>query len=175
MSTAKTTTDHDTIMKWVEARGGFPARVKGTARKQGDQGVLRIDYPGFSGDETLQHISWDDWLEAFDANSLAFLYQERVGGNPSRFSKLVSRDDVKQGKRATTRRSGAKRSAKKAGSSKAGRSISAGNPSRGVREGSRTRATRTTREARGKIGRGTTTPKRTGRPPKRGSRGTASR
>jgi len=50
--------------------------------------VLRIDYPGFSGTESLERISWDDWFDWFDKNKLAFLYQNKKN---SRFSKLVSR------------------------------------------------------------------------------------
>jgi hypothetical protein len=50
--------------------------------------VLRIDYPGFSGADTLERIDWDDWFEAFDRNKLAFLYQDKRN---SRFSKLVNR------------------------------------------------------------------------------------
>ncbi len=161
MASAKTTTNHDEIRKWVESRGGKPARVIATGRgkKNGgktDPGILRIDFPGFSGEGTLETISWAEWFDAFDRNHLAFLYQERVRGNPSRFSKLVERKNATSG-----RRSAGKRAAAKRGSSKAGRSITAGNPSRGVREGSRTRATRTsgsgtTRGARGAVGRGTT-------------------
>ena len=49
-SEAKVTTDHDEIRGWVEERGGHPARVK-EARK-----LLRIDYPGFSGEERLEEI-----------------------------------------------------------------------------------------------------------------------
>ncbi len=83
-----TTTDHDEIRQWVEARGGFPAHVRRTGSSAGDLGVLRIDYPGFSGTDTLERVSWDEWLEAFDRNKLAFLYQDK---RKSRFSKLVER------------------------------------------------------------------------------------
>ena len=83
MPSAKATTDHDEIRKWVEARGGHPAHVKGTR-------VLRIDYPGFSGEDTLEAIDWDDWFKTFDRSKLAFLHQ----GGRSRFSKLVERDTV---------------------------------------------------------------------------------
>jgi hypothetical protein len=84
---AETTTDRKTIQKWVEERGGNPACVKGTGGK-GDVGMLRIDYPGFSGEETLQEITWDEFFEAFDENELAFLYQDE---EDSRFSKFVAR------------------------------------------------------------------------------------
>jgi hypothetical protein len=32
MSSAKTTTGHETIRRWTEERGGHPARVKGTGK-----------------------------------------------------------------------------------------------------------------------------------------------
>ncbi|HVG25125.1 MAG TPA: hypothetical protein VND45_13295 [Thermoanaerobaculia bacterium] len=86
--TSNTTTDHDEIRSWVEARGGFPAHVRQTGRKRGDLGVLRIDYPGYSGRDTLERIDWEDWFEAFERNKLAFLYQDKRN---SRFSKLVNR------------------------------------------------------------------------------------
>ncbi len=93
---SKTTTNHDEIRKWVEERGGEPARVKGT--DDGDSpGVLRIDYPGFSGEGTLEAITWEEFFEAFDENNLAFLYQEQTkDGEMSRFSKLIDRDSVEE-------------------------------------------------------------------------------
>lgn len=92
----KATTDHDKIREWVEERGGTPSHVKGTGRK-GDLGMLRIDFPGFSGARTLEAVEWEDWLEAFDANNLAFIYEDRMAdGRPSRFNKLVSRDTVRR-------------------------------------------------------------------------------
>jgi hypothetical protein len=92
MSESKSTTDHDEIRRWVEERGGRPARVKDTGN-DGDPGILRIDYPGRGDDESLEEISWDEWFEWFDKNGLAFLYQEETAeGKESRFSKLVSRE-----------------------------------------------------------------------------------
>lgn len=90
-SEAKTTTDHDTIRRWVEASKGHPASVEGTGEK--DAGLLRVDYPGYRGKATLQEISWDDFFEKFDREGLAFLHQERTAtGRTSRFSKLVRRE-----------------------------------------------------------------------------------
>src|SRR3954471_18203086 len=85
---SRTTTDHDQIRDWVESHGGRPASVKGTGGK-GDPGLLRIDYPGFSGERTLKPISWDEFFQAFDRNGLAFVYQAK---KESRFSKLVRRE-----------------------------------------------------------------------------------
>ena len=93
MSTAKTTTNHEEIKKWVEERGGHPARVKGTEDSDDAGGLLRIDYPGFSGEGKLEEISWEEFFEAFEDNGLAFLHQDKTAdGKESRFSKLVSRD-----------------------------------------------------------------------------------
>ena len=88
---AKTTTDHEEIRQWVEKRDGQPAIVKGTERR--GSALLRIDYPGYSGEETLESIEWDEFFEIFDENNLAFLYQEKTAdGGMSRFSKFVNRD-----------------------------------------------------------------------------------
>jgi len=72
----------------VESRGGYPATVSGTEKRGEEAGILRIDYPGYSGEGTLERISWEDFFDKFDEEGLAFLYQDKKG---SRFSKLVSR------------------------------------------------------------------------------------
>jgi hypothetical protein len=91
MASANRTTDHQTIMDWVEARGGKPAHVRRGSNDK-DPGILRIDYPGFSGEGSLEALDWDTWFDAFEANKLAFLYQEKTAsGEQSRFSKLVRR------------------------------------------------------------------------------------
>lgn len=93
MSTSKVTTDHDEIRKWVESRGGHPATVKSTERAH-QPGILRIDFPGFSGEGALEQVEWDAWFDTFDKRELAFLYQDKTAdGHPSRFNKLVSRHE----------------------------------------------------------------------------------
>ena len=97
MAEAKQTTNHTTIKKWVEERGGHPARVKATGR-EGSLGILRIDYPGYSGEDTLEELTWDEFFDAFDKNKLAFLYEDAEN---SRFSKLISMEsDQGRGKGA---------------------------------------------------------------------------
>lgn len=90
-SESHTTTDHDEIRRWVEEHDGTPASVKGT--EGGDvAGVLRIDFPGGAGEESLTPISWEEWFEKFEDSGLAFLYQEqKASGEDSTFFKLVSR------------------------------------------------------------------------------------
>ena len=91
-ASSQTTTDHEEIRQWVEERGGHPARVKGTEKGK-SSGLLRIDYPGYSGDDRLEEISWDEFFEGFEENKLAFLYQEKTSdGELSRFSKLIDRN-----------------------------------------------------------------------------------
>lgn len=93
MSQSKTTTDHKTIREWAEARQGTPVTVRGTGDKD-EPGVLRIDFPGYSGGDRFEAISWEEWFEKFDASDLAFLYQEETtGGEESRFFKLVRRSE----------------------------------------------------------------------------------
>jgi hypothetical protein len=81
----ETTTDHDVIRKWAEARGGRPARVKGTGGGD-DAGLLRLDFG--KPEETLEAIDWDEFFETFDASGLALVYDDDP---ESRFSKLVRR------------------------------------------------------------------------------------
>jgi hypothetical protein len=94
MSRAKPTIDHDEIRQWAEARNAKPAHVKGTGRGKNDIGMIRLDFPGYSGEQSLEHISWDDWFKAFDDNNLALLIQETIDEHQSNFNKLVSRDTV---------------------------------------------------------------------------------
>lgn len=87
MTTSTTTTDHDTIRRWAEARDGNPALVRGTS----EDGVLRIDFN--EREERLDPINWDEFFRVFEQNNLAFLYQEKTAdGSTSRFNKLVRRD-----------------------------------------------------------------------------------
>jgi hypothetical protein len=58
MSTSKTTTDLKSIKKWAEERDGKPSKVKGVGGK--DDGIIRIDFPGYSGEDSLGEISWDE-------------------------------------------------------------------------------------------------------------------
>ena len=89
---AHTTTDHDFIRRWVEERGGKPSRVKRTGGGD-DPGILRIDFPGYSGADSLEEIGWEEFFEKFEENGLAFLHRDIEGddGELDRFNKLVSR------------------------------------------------------------------------------------
>jgi hypothetical protein len=93
MSAAIRTTDHEVIRSWVESRGGSPAVVRDT-KKAGRAGILRVDLPQGAGEDSLEHVSWDDWFRTFDDNELEFLYQDETSdGSTSMFSKLVRRDE----------------------------------------------------------------------------------
>lgn len=86
---AKTTTDHETIRKWAESRGGRPASV---ARTHGgdDPGIIRIAFQGET--EGLDDITWEELFTKFEENKLAFLYQDHTkDGEDSRFFKFVKR------------------------------------------------------------------------------------
>jgi hypothetical protein len=93
---AKTSSDHDEIRRWAEAREGIPSCVKGTGGGE-DIGMIRIDFPGYSGEDSLQHISWEEWFDKFDERKLALLFQETTaGGAQSNFNKLVSRETAQE-------------------------------------------------------------------------------
>jgi len=91
MSESKTTTDHQEIQKWVEARGGQPAVVRGTEDIGESEGLLRISFSDESKDN-LKAIGWDTFFESFEDKKLAFLYQDKTADNKeSRFFKFVNR------------------------------------------------------------------------------------
>ena len=86
------TRDHDTIRSWAEERDGTPSTVSDT-READDPGLIRLDFPGYSGEGALEAIDWDEWLEKFDENDLVLLYQKTTSdGEKSNFNKLLSSD-----------------------------------------------------------------------------------
>jgi hypothetical protein len=88
-------TEHEDIRRWAETRGGSPAQVKGTGGTD-DVGMIRIDFPGYSGEQSLAHISWEAWLEKFEEKELALVIENQPPeGDKSRFNKLVSRHNPK--------------------------------------------------------------------------------
>ncbi len=89
---AETTTDHETIRKWAESKGGKPAAVKRT-RQSGDVGIIRIMFPDNlqSEHDALTEITWDEFFKEFEERKLALLYDEK-----SLFSKIVGRDTVEK-------------------------------------------------------------------------------
>ncbi len=98
---SKVTTDHEEIRRWAESRGGKPSSVKRTHEKD-EPGIIRIDFPGFTGGKSLEPISWEEFFKQFDERKLAFLYQEKTAsGEVSRFNKLISRESAaERGKKA---------------------------------------------------------------------------
>jgi hypothetical protein len=90
----RVTVDHDEIRGWAEERGGRPAAVKGTG-KSGEAGIIRIDFPGYSGAGKLEGIGWEEWFDKFDESNLALIFQEATArGQKSNFNKLVARESV---------------------------------------------------------------------------------
>src|SRR5690348_17121416 len=92
---SRTLTEHDEIRQWAEERGATPACVRGTSG-DGDTGMIRLDFPGYSGAQSLEPIDWDDWFQKFDESRLALLVQdETAGGERSNFNKLIGRETAR--------------------------------------------------------------------------------
>jgi hypothetical protein len=86
-----TTTDHDVIRAWAEARGGSPASAAGD-QGESDAGLLRIEFRDDSG--KLEDVDWEPFFKTFDDRKLAFVYQENTSsGEISRFNRFVSREN----------------------------------------------------------------------------------
>jgi hypothetical protein len=117
----RTTRDHEEIRRWAEERGGKPSHVQQTGSGE-DVGILRIDFPGYSGEGSLEPITWEQWFEKFDEQGLSLIYEEETaGGARSNFNKLVSAGTAAEaeaksggGVRGSTKKSVRKTPAKKA-------------------------------------------------------------
>ena len=97
------TQDHDEIREWAQAREAVPSHVTSTGSKstgsKKDAGLIRLDFPSYSGAGSLEEISWDEWFEKFDKSGLALIYQEHTAsGEPSNFNKLIAHDPEEAGK-----------------------------------------------------------------------------
>jgi hypothetical protein len=74
-------------------------------------GMIRLDFPGYSGEQSLEHIEWDDWFQKFDESGLALLVQEKTAaGQKSNFNKLVSRETAAGANKKSSRSASSSRS-----------------------------------------------------------------
>ncbi len=74
------TTDHEVIRRWVEERGGWPAKFR------------RIYFPRYVTRGVLPRVRWEEFFRTFEEQRLAFLYQEQTAaGGLSHFFRLVNR------------------------------------------------------------------------------------
>jgi hypothetical protein len=78
------TAKHDVIKSWALARAAVPAKVRGT------QDALKLK---IGKDETAwEPIEWSEWLEIFESNQFAFLFEE-----PGFSNKIVKRNGAEDG------------------------------------------------------------------------------
>jgi len=91
MSHSRVLTDHDEIQKWAEQRKAKPSAVERTGEGD-DVGIIRLDFPGYSGEGSLREITWPEFFEKFEESQLALVVQDTTAeGEQSNFSKLVRR------------------------------------------------------------------------------------
>jgi hypothetical protein len=85
---SETTTDHDRIRQWAEAKGGKPAAVDRTHSDK-DVGLIRIMFPEApnSHHDNLVEITWDEFFKEFEERQLALILDDK-----SLFNKLIGRD-----------------------------------------------------------------------------------
>lgn len=62
--------------------------MAGTARGSEAAGLLRVDFPGYAGEESLSPLDWDEFFEKFEESNLAFLHDPKKN---SKFNKFVER------------------------------------------------------------------------------------
>src|SRR5437867_6776512 len=143
---ARPLTDHDEIRQWAEDRGARPSRVSGTGVAE-DVGMIRLDFPGYSGGESLEEISWDEWFDNFDDRNLALMVQdETASGEISNFNKLVSRHTAEE--TAEESETGVRPSARRAARSRSKRAGTRPASRRGARSRARSRSRSRSRSAK---------------------------
>ena len=93
----KTTTDHDEIRAWAEARGGRPVQVTNAFAAQPGEAHLRIDFLHDKYDDGIREVGWDEFFRVFDQHDMVLVYQsETEAGALSRFGRIVRREAVAQ-------------------------------------------------------------------------------
>lgn len=157
-SESRVLTDHDEIRRWAEERGATPTAVSRTESDE-DVGVIRLDFPGYSGKGSLDEIGWDEWFDKFDEKNLALLVQDHMAnGKASNFNKLVSRDSMEereergaQSRRSSSRRSGRSSTTRETKVRASGRSApgSSRKPSRSEKSATRGAAKKKSARTRG--------------------------
>jgi len=86
------TTDHETIRQWVEQRSGTPAHITGQVDDDASSLYIVREDEEMEG---LDPLSWDEFFETFDAEGLAFVYQDRdVGETDEWLYDLIDRNEV---------------------------------------------------------------------------------
>ena len=151
-ASSQTLTDHEEIRRWAEARDATPACVRNTGRGK-DVGMIRLDFPGYSGAGSLEEISWDQWFGKFDDSNLALIVQNKTArGQRSNFNKLIGRAaEERTGKhRGTRRRAHARRTRGRTRTSARGRSPQAARSARRSRSARKTSASRSSKTATAK-------------------------
>ena len=78
----KLTADHAEIRRWVEEHGGRPGLVETDGRER-----LAVTFDP----DACRPVSWDEFFERFDRESLAFAYNPDANGEGAEAAKLVSR------------------------------------------------------------------------------------
>ena len=78
------TADHAEIRRWVEEHGGRPGLVEVA------DGRDRLAVAFHSSDDG-RRVSWEEFFERFDRESLAFEYDPEGNGEAAASAKLVSR------------------------------------------------------------------------------------
>lgn len=79
----KLTADHAEIRRWVEDHGGRPGLVEAVDGRD----RLSIAFEG----EADRAVSWEEFFDRFDRESLAFSYDPDRDGDAAATAKLVSR------------------------------------------------------------------------------------
>jgi hypothetical protein len=102
-SSAKSLTDPEESRQCVDEPGATPAREQEPGSDT-HAGLIRFDFPGHIGEQSLEAIGWDEWFKKFKESNLALLVQDDIATGLGRTLSPTSRNGTKAKKKAQARR-----------------------------------------------------------------------
>jgi hypothetical protein len=94
-------TDPEERRQCVDEPGAIPAREQ-EPRSVTHASLIRFDFPGNIGEQSLEAIGWEEWFEKFKESNLALLVQDETAASQKRTLSPTSRTGRKVTKKASS-------------------------------------------------------------------------
>jgi hypothetical protein len=98
---ARSLTAPEESRQCVDEHGATPAPEQEPGSNT-HAGLIRFDFPGHIGEQSLEAIGWEEWFEKFKESNLAPLVQDETATSQKRTSSPTSRTGRKATKKAST-------------------------------------------------------------------------
>ena len=98
---ARSLTAPEESRQCVDEHGATPAREQEPGSST-HAGLIRFDFPGHIGEQSLEAIGWEEWFEKFKESNLALLAPDDTASGKKRTPSRTSRARRKATKKAST-------------------------------------------------------------------------